>query len=611
MAYIKIRTSVTEELKHRWPDRIVQSNYNDDSSNAWYRWIQISVPGQSDKVNSLHYEYYQDPWYAYVLFHFEGKYATSNYLEFRRFVRKATAGIADLEWHDNQGHANTEGRFKVQQLDSVEHVITEFERLMGVLDEVIQTGLEKAPSLDLMLTSHRSMQRDDEEFANFIAENSASEVSFIQTDFNKLMSIPLNIPAYQRNYCWDKDNITNLWKSLSSSSGDIHLGNIILQERDGKFDIIDGQQRLITLTLFAMVQGYKYSLPLLKSRLRSTQSLRNIANAKQVIKSLCQQRDNSIRSIFEEHSGNTIRLGILILSKDTPLDLAYTFFNSQNSKGVPLSDYDLLKAHHLQYISNTAQARHLASRWDKLLSTTPSENTENNSAGHDFNKSAGHDLKMSLGRHIFRLRSWMRLNDTRKADYAIRDEFIAAPIVEAIPPFGEKFSFYEKIQGGTHFFAYAENFVELYKMFLKTEPAIALNNILSYSTHRYYKDVIETLLFGYFLKFKTSYLAEAFFAISSIIADDRYSSSQMRCKRLFEHAKNSRIIMMIDQATSPTFFLAEAIGAITTNPLTLADEELRGRRLEFYNELRNGIKNLLSSVTEEGIKGKISEIYEI
>jgi hypothetical protein len=430
---IQIKTEVTRSLKRHWPNRVVQSNYTDNSSSAWYRYIQVSVLGHDDKVDNLHYEYHRGPGYACVVFHFEGKYASSNYLEFRRYVRRATAKYPDFEWFDFQGHANTECALKLQKLDDVNQVIAEFERLIGILDKVIQTGLEKAPSLDLILTSHSSIQRDsDDEFANSIEEALPSEVSFIQTDFNQLMSIPLNIPAYQRNYCWDKDNITNLWKSLSSSSGEIHLGNIILQERDGKFDIIDGQQRLITLTLFAMAQGYKYSLPLLKSRLRSTQSFSNIANAKQIIKSLCQQRDNTIRSIFEEHSGQTIRFGILILRKGTPLDLAYTFFNSQNSKGVPLSDYDLLKAHHLQYISNTAQARHLASRWDKLLSATPSENMDN--------ESEGHDLKMALGRHIFRLRSWMRLNDTRKADYAIRDEFIAAPIVEAIPPFCEKFS---------------------------------------------------------------------------------------------------------------------------------------------------------------------------
>lgn len=601
---IQIKTWVTDALKREWADRTVQSNYDDDSSRAWYRWIQISVPGLNSEVNSLHYEYNCGPDYSIVVFHFEGKYATSNYLEFRRYVRKATAKYPDLEWFDFQNHANTECALKLQHIGSIEQLIAELKRLMNILDPIIERGLEVAPSLDLMLTSQAHIERRKEtNQLRFADESKETDVSFLQTDFDKLMSLSLNIPAYQRNYCWDNDNILHLWKSLSSASGDIHLGNIILQEREGKYDIIDGQQRLITLTLFAMAQGYKFSLPLLKCRLRSSESARNLANAKQVIKGLCQQRDNSVHDLFAVQNGNRIRFGLLILNEKTSLDLAYTFFSSQNSKGVPLSDYDLLKAHHLQYIANTAQARHLASRWDRLLSATSYDRNDD--------MIPGNELRMAIGRHIFRLRSWMRLNDTSKSDYAVRNEYVAAPIINAIPPFGEKFSFYEKIQGGTHFFAYAENFVNQYILFKNTKQAIALNDILSYSTHKYYKDVIETLLFGYFLKFSTAYLTEAFFAISSIIADDRYASAQMRRKRLFEHAKNSRIIMMIDQATSPTFFLAEALQAITINPLTLDDEELRGKRLDFYNELRKGIKSLLPSVTEESIKEKICEIYEI
>lgn len=605
---IQIKTEVTEALSREWPDRTVKSNYMDNHSRSRYRYIQVSVPGLNGEVDSLHYEYNCGPGYSLVAFHFEGKYASPNFLELRRYVRKSTEKSNTeksndvVEWRDFQSHANTECTLKSQCLDSIEQVIAEFRRLMEILDPIIQRGLEEAPSLDLMLTSHaQTEQREETEQLTFADKPAKAEVCFLQTNFDKLMSLPLNIPSYQRNYCWNNDNISNLWKSLSMASGDIHLGNIIMQERDGQYDIIDGQQRLITLSLFAMAQGYKHSLPLLKCRLRSSQSTRNLANAKQVIKSLCQQRDNSIHTLFATQSGKPIRFGLLILSEKTSLDLAYTFFSSQNSNGVPLSDYDLLKAHHLQYISNTAQARHLASRWDRLLSAPPTHGGDDSLSGKE--------LKMALGRHIFRLRSWMRFHDTRKSAYAVRDEYVAAPIINAIPPFGEKFSFYEKIQGGTHFFAYAENFVDQYKMFRKTDQAIALNGILSYSTHKYYKDVIETLLFGYFLKFGTSYLTEAFFVISSIIADDRYASGQMRQKRLFEHAKNSRIIMMIDQATSPTFFLAEALGAITINPLTLDDEEFRGKRLDFYNELRQGVKSLLPSVTEECIKGKICEIY--
>lgn len=66
----QIKTWLTKHLKKRWPDRTVRSNYNDDSSSQWYRWIQVSVQGLNDKVKSLHYEYYQNPWDAAVVFHF-------------------------------------------------------------------------------------------------------------------------------------------------------------------------------------------------------------------------------------------------------------------------------------------------------------------------------------------------------------------------------------------------------------------------------------------------------------------------------------------------------------------------------------------------------------
>ena len=59
----------------------------------------------------------------------------------------------------------------------------------------------------------------------------------------------------------------------------------------------------------------------------------------------------------------------------------------------------------------------------------------------------------------------------RKRDYdssqklRTKEEFSAALIIPEIPPFGEQFEYYEKIQGGTHFFAYAEHFVELFDRF--------------------------------------------------------------------------------------------------------------------------------------------------
>jgi len=595
----RIKTGVTNSLQNKWPKREIISNYNDDSKKTWYRYIQISVKEHNEKIAGLHYEFDEYE----VMFHFEGDFANANYLALRRFVQKETSNIEGLTWQDQCGYAKCCCKYKDQNISDDDTLMAELERLMNLMDPIIERAMKEAPSLDLLLTQHHSIDCSEESVLVSDSQNCCEGVRFVEGSFADLMKVALKIPSYQRNYCWEDANIEALWNSLVNSNGDIHLGNIILQEKNGKFNIIDGQQRLTTLSLFAMALGYPYHLHLLKEKVKSSQSAANIANAKSVIKKLCQRRELKIRQIFADEHGKSIRFGLLVLGEKTGLDLAYTFFNSQNSKGVPLSDYDLLKAHHLQYILQDLQARHLAANWDKLVSAPASHGSEDNEPGSD--------LKNTLGKHLFRLRKWMRFEDLSTEGRVIRDEFVAAPVITAIPPFGEKFNFYEKIQGGTHFFEYADKFVEQYKIFKNTDVAKVLENILAYSSHCYYKDVIETMLFGYFLKFKNKYLPEAFFIISSIISDDRYSSGYMRQKRLMEYARKSRIIMMIDQATSPTFFLAEGLNAIKINPLTISDDDMKGKRQEYYRELRNGIKLLMQHFSEDSIRNKIVELYEI
>ena len=90
-----------------------------------------------------------------------------------------------------------------------------------------------------------------------------------------------------------------------------------------------------------------------------------------------------------ERLSHHLIFSVLILN-DSNLDLAYTFFSNQNSKGVSLSDYDLLKAHHLRYLNIEDQAEHLAMRWNDL-----SLECDNNGDSY---------LTHTLGVHLFRLR---------------------------------------------------------------------------------------------------------------------------------------------------------------------------------------------------------------
>lgn len=61
------------------------------------------------------------------------------------------------------------------------------------------------------------------------------------------------IPQFQREYSWQTDEVIDFWSDLSTSIeiGDYFLGLIILTEENDLKNVVDGQQRLVTLTLLA------------------------------------------------------------------------------------------------------------------------------------------------------------------------------------------------------------------------------------------------------------------------------------------------------------------------------------------------------------------------
>ena len=140
----------------------------------------------------------------------------------------------------------------------------------------------------------------------------------------------------------------------------------------------------------------------------------------------------------------------------------------------------------------------------------------------------------------------------------MKKEFEAAPIVDEIPPFGERFYFKEPIQGGTHFFSYVEQHVAKYRLFSVTEEYKILHYTIRGSSNQWYRDVIESILFCYYLKFGTYYLSDALVVIMRILLQHRYTSHRAIKSSIVKYAGDSELVLIIDQATSPTFFLAEA-----------------------------------------------------
>ena len=85
----------------------------------------------------------------------------------------------------------------------------------------------------------------------FLMNSGLGENSNFKTNKRSLV-----IPVYQREYKWENERINSLLSDIEQSSK--FIGNIILDESDDRYEIVDGQQRLTTcfLTLVALFNHY-------------------------------------------------------------------------------------------------------------------------------------------------------------------------------------------------------------------------------------------------------------------------------------------------------------------------------------------------------------------
>lgn len=369
------------------------------------------------------------------------------------------------------------------------------------------------------------------------------EVELEIMKFSDLLNYSLKIPEYQRIYCWTEKNVLQLLDDIQDIKDEYRLGTIILQKKDLLYDIIDGQQRLVTLSLILEELKYTGKNPLLEEKFENEEACEYVAYNKFIINGYLKRFENHFdyKKLLEFLTFNVLTLN------DSSLDLAYTFFSNENSRGCPLSDFDLLKAHHLRYIDDELQAEHVSSIWDKMLLK---EQSKENRLEKNYER--------CLSLYIFRLRKWLNFDVWDESEkFKVKNEYEAAKIIPEIPPFGEQFQFKEPIQGGSHFFAYVSTFIRRFDRFSETHQYKCLHETLVGETHGWFRDVIEAFLFGYYLKFGTEYLSEALALTTRIVSKARYDNSRIYKETIFDCAKNSKIIISIDRSTSPTFFLAE------------------------------------------------------
>ena len=554
------KTARSELFRNHWKDL----NYN----SKLYWQIEIS-PFLSN--HGFHYEWYNDR----VEIHIEGaEWRPIRQIFYDNWTALNAQGLGRGHWWRN------DCQYFLENPEPSENQLIR-------LEELIRPFIEKYSDDEGLRPKHVDREKPKN---TLFDEDDEPVVLFNDVTLKELFNNYLFIPDYQRIYCWKKENVIKLFNDITENSdGKYHLGGIILHKNEEKkgFDIVDGQQRLVTLTLLLEKLGYKGCLPLIEERFLSNEAKEHIAYNKKLCQVFASKQSSSINPIQEDNLLENLVFSVVVITSQR-FELAYTFFSNENSKGKALDDFNLLKAHHLRYIGSELQQEHLATRWDRF--------TSSNEYGEI------PEVKHTLGQYILRLRKWMQGEVVPQTKYVVRDEYVAAPVLDDVPGFGEQFQFNETIQGGSHFFAYSEKMTEQYHSFISTVEHVALVENLHGESHHYYAEMIDTLLFGYYLKFGKQYLSEALFVIEKMISAHRYANNRARKDKIMEFATKSHIIMKIDRATSPSFFLADLVQHDYIAP------KLDGIKKRYHECIKGMYRQLESRITVKSISNSIKNI---
>ena len=352
----------------------------------------------------------------------------------------------------------------------------------------------------------------------------------------ELLNLKFRIPDYQRGYCWDEQNVLAFLDDmrkwlLDHHEGDMQyrIGTIVLKEKGDTFDVIDGQQRLTTLALFAALSGkWAGGKDFILGQNNSVGSaIQKLVIARDCIRAWCGRNENG-----SDIDLKRITVAAVVVPSDAD-DLAFEFFNHLNSSGKPLSDYDLLKSHHLRYIEGDSQSKKIAERWNSLNHSIDVPELEGGNGTHSF-MVCQEDL---LHETLYRIRMWLRNEDFKYyADELPTHELFRSFIMDYLPLSGlctaqKEVEIDSQLSDGFEFFCYVDKYRKLYDVFLSEKSVGYLRKYLEGHSYGTLFKAIHALSFLFFSKFGDTYLDEAIYAIAYAISRLR-NEPQIRRQRI-------------------------------------------------------------------------------
>jgi len=219
----------------------------------------------------------------------------------------------------------------------------------------------------------------------------------------------LQIPGYQRPYTWKSTHVLQLLEDLlagamTKPNNRYRAGTVVLHKDEKSFlNIVDGQQRLTTLSILYYALDKADDLPLLSCSYRHNISKISISQNHDAIRLWLGGLSAADLKCFTNFLVEQCEFVIIVLAS---LSEAFQFFDAQNARGKPLQPIDLLKAYHLRAMDAPEQRERRAAcvqRWEAAMDRGV--------------------LAWTVGTYLYRIRKWISGRPAHEFSISDIDEF--------------------------------------------------------------------------------------------------------------------------------------------------------------------------------------------
>lgn len=191
----------------------------------------------------------------------------------------------------------------------------------------------------------------------------------LRININNIFNDEYIIPIYQRKYAWENKEIEQLLEDIINAEGDYYLGTLIVnKQKSGKYEVIDGQQRLTTLYLLMQNLEKKYSPIQFEARKNYDKALKSLGddgkcNVSELNNGYDCIKKYLTKDLFDKITQKLNDIYIVRVQVPENTDLN-NYFEVMNTRGEQLELHHIAKARMINELHDDNDKKLAAAIWD-------------------------------------------------------------------------------------------------------------------------------------------------------------------------------------------------------------------------------------------------------